>query len=100
MVNINFGIPKTSTLKQVRENVSHMRTEVNANDNANSIKALELRELIECKNGGPNIFKTLLRWCVVGPMYSQNKSESISCNKIKINYVVTWLPLNHYFTKS
>ena len=75
LVNINFGIPETSTLKQVRENFSHMTTEVNANDNADSIKALELRELIESKNGGPYIFKTLLRWCVVGPMHTQNKSE-------------------------
>ena len=52
-----------------------MRTELNANDNANSIKALESRELIESKNGRPYIFKTLLRLCVVGPMYTQNKSE-------------------------
>ena len=33
-------------------------------------------------------------------MYSQNKSEKLSCNKITVKSVVVGLPSNHYFTQS
>ena len=33
-------------------------------------------------------------------LYSQNKSENLSCNKIMVKSVVTGLPSNHYFTQS
>ena len=32
-------------------------------------------------------------------MYSQNKSEKLSCNKIMVKSVITGLPLNHYFVQ-
>ena len=55
-----------------------IKAEVNANDNievtlfigANCDKALEPCELIASKNGAPYAFRTLLGWCIVGPMYS------------------------------
>ena len=51
--------------------------EVNANDNTvvtlvigvNCAKVLEGRELIASKNRGSYAFRTLLRWCIVEPMY-------------------------------
>ena len=85
-----------------------IKAEVNANDNieatlligANCVEPLEPRELIASKNGGPYVFRKLLGWCIVGPMYSQNKSEKLSCNKIMVKSVVTGLPSNHCFTQS
>ena len=82
--------------------------EVNVNDNieltlligANCVKALEPHELIASRNGGPHALRTLLGWCIIGPMYSQNKSEKLSCNKIMVKSVVTGLPSNHYLTQS
>ena len=52
-----------------------IKAEVNANDSievtlligAHCVKALEPRELIANKNGGPYAFRTLLRWCIVEP---------------------------------
>ena len=49
-----------------------IKGEINASDNTEltlliSVKALEPRELIASKNGGPYAFRTLLRWCIVGP---------------------------------
>ena len=88
--------------------LNKIKTIINANDNievtfligANCVKDLEPRELIASKNGGPYAFKTLLEWCIVGPVYSQNKSEIISCNRIMVKSVVPGLPLNPYFTQS
>ena len=67
---------------------------------ANCVKALEPYELTASKKGRPYAFRTLLGWYIVGPMYSQNKSENLSCNKIMVKSVVTGLPSNHYFTQS
>ena len=33
-------------------------------------------------------------------MYSQNKSEKLSCNKIMVKSMVTGLSSNHYFMQS
>ena len=49
-----------------------IKGEINASDNTEltlliSVKALEPRELIASKNGGPYAFRTLLGWCIVGP---------------------------------
>ena len=63
-----------------------IKAEVNTNESvevtlltgANCVKALEHCELNASKNGGPYAFRTLLGWCIVGPMYSQNKSEKLS----------------------
>ena len=78
------------------------KVEVNADDNieavaANYVKSLAPSELIANKNGSPYAFKTLLEWCIVGSMYSQNKSEKLSFNRIMVKFVVTWLLSNHYF---
>ena len=60
---------------------------------ANCVRALEPRKVISSKNGGPYAFKTLLGWCIVGPMESQNKSTSACCNKIMIAQMVRVIPL-------
>ena len=99
---------KVATIDKIQRwgYLDKIKAEVNASDNievtlligANCVKALEPYELYASKNGGPYAFRTLLGWCIVGPMYSQNKSEKLSCNKIMVISMVTGLPSNHYFT--
>ena len=56
--------------------LNKIKAEVNVNDNkevtlrigASCVKALERRELIVSENRDPYAFKTLLGWCIVGPM--------------------------------
>ena len=49
---------------------------------ANCVRALEPRKLISSQNGDPYAFKTLLGWCVVGPMINQIKAGKFGCNRI------------------
>ena len=100
---------KVATIDKIKRwgYMDKIKAEVNANDNkevtlliaANCVKALGQRELIASKNGGPYAFRTILGWCIVGPMYSQNKSEKLSCAKIMVKSMVTGFPLNLYFTQ-
>ena len=41
---------------------------------ANCVRALEPSEVISSQNGGPYVFKTLLGWCLVGPMIKKKTS--------------------------
>jgi len=52
---------------------------------ANCVRTLELRKVIASKNGDPYDFKTLLGWCIVGPMESQNKLTTVCCNRIMVS---------------
>ena len=65
---------------------------------ANCVCALEPREIISSQHGGPYAFKTLLGWCVVGPMSNQNKVEKFGCNRIMVTSVDTMKAKNHFFT--
>ena len=68
---------KVATIDKIKRwgYLDKIKAEVNANNNievtsligANCVKALEPRELIASKNGGPYTFRTLLGWCIVGP---------------------------------
>ena len=69
--------------------------EIDLINGVNCAKASETREFIASKNENPYAFKTLLEWCIVGPMYSQNKSEKSSCRRIALKSEVKELPLNH-----
>ena len=40
---------------------------------ANCVRALEPSEVISSQNGGPYVFKTLLGWCLVGPMIKKKQ---------------------------
>ena len=80
--------------------ISNAIIEVTLVIGTNCVKALEPHELIVIKNGGPYALKTLLGWCIVGPMYSGNKSEKLSCNRIMVKSVVVGLSSNDYFTES
>ena len=69
-----------------------IKAEVNADDNIEVTllidRALVPRELTASENGGPYAFRALLRWCIVGPMYSQNRGQDFLgittlCNLIR-----------------
>ena len=48
---------------------------------ANCTRALELIKVIPIRNDGPHAVKTVLDWCIVGPISYRNQSEGkISCN--------------------
>ena len=64
---------------------------------ANCVRALEPRKVISSKHGGPYAFKTLLGWCVVGPMSKQNKPDKFGCNRIMVTSADTMKPGSHYF---
>ena len=49
---------------------------------ANCVRSLEPREVISSQNGSPYALKTLLGWCVVGPMINQTKEDKFDCNRI------------------
>ena len=53
---------------------------------------------LSSQHGGPYAFKTLLGWCVVGPMSNQNKVEKFGCNRIMVTSVDTMKAKNHFFT--
>lgn len=47
---------------------------------SNCAKALEVHELIA--------LKTLLGWYIVGPMYNQNRTEKLACDRTMVKSVV------------
>ena len=65
---------------------------------ANCVCALEPREVISSQNRGPYAFKTLLGWCVVGPMINQTKEGKSGCSRIMFTLADTVKPGGHYFT--
>ena len=65
---------------------------------ANCVRALEPREVISSQNGGPYAFKTLLGWCIVGPMINQTKAGKFGCNRIMLPSADKVKPGCHYFT--
>ena len=65
---------------------------------ANCVCALESREVISSQNGGPYAFKTLLGWCVVGPMINQTKASKFDCNRMMLASSDIVKPGRYYFT--
>ena len=43
------------------------------------------------------MFKTLLDWCIVGPMINQTKADKFGCNRIMLASADTVKPGRHYF---
>ena len=64
---------------------------------ANSVRALEPREVISSQNGGHYAFKTLLGWCIVEPRINQTKAGNFGCNRVMLASVDTVKPGRHYF---
>ena len=50
----------------------------------NCSKALEPREVIPSKNGGPYVFQILLEQCIVGPVWAGGNDASVACNRVAV----------------
>ena len=48
---------------------------------ANCARALEPIKVIPSRNDGPYAMKTILGWCIVGPISYWNQSEGKICNR-------------------
>ena len=52
---------------------------------ANCAEALEPKEVISSRESGPYAVKTILGWCVVGPISCSSKNEDkVSCNHVSV----------------
>ena len=51
---------------------------------ANCMKALEPMKIIPSKEDGPYAYKTLLGWCIVGPIINTETERSISCHRVAV----------------
>ena len=56
-------------------------------------KALEPKEVIPSKNDGLYAFRTLLAWCIVGPVGASRNNISLVCNRIVVQDPITKLSL-------
>ena len=48
---------------------------------ANCIEALQTLEVIPSQQDGPYAYRTILGWCVIGPIVDE-KPDAVSCNQI------------------
>ena len=65
---------------------------------ANCARALEPIKVIPSRNDGPYVMKTILRWCIVGPISYRNQSEGkISCNRTAVMEAGSNKVSRHYF---
>ena len=101
----NREIATIEKLKKLKY-LDKLRPVMNVNDNkevsllfgANCVRALEPREVISTQNGGLYAFKTLLGWCVVGPMINQTKAGKFGFIRIMLTLADTVKPGSYYFT--
>ena len=63
----------------------------------NCSKALEPREVIPSKNGGPYAFRTLLGRCIVGPVGASGNGVSVACNRVAVQDLTSKAMVSHYF---
>ena len=51
----------------------------------NCAEALEPKEVTSSRESGPYVVKTILGWCVVGPIFCRSKNvDKISCNCVLV----------------
>ena len=86
--------PEEVATKQKLKNWSHLQSilhqfpdkdevKVELLIGANCLKALEPIEVIKSKDDGPYAYKTMLGWCVVGPI-SGHKRMDVKCSRIAV----------------
>ena len=64
---------------------------------ANCMKALEPMKIIPSKEDGPYAYKTLLGWCIVGPIINTETERSISCHRVAVKDVTSSRLAPHHF---
>ena len=63
---------------------------------ANCVEALQPLEVIPSQQEGPYAYKTILGWCVVGPIVNE-KQDAVSCNRIAIFQAGNGSIAKHHF---
>ena len=66
---------------------------------ANYAETLEPWKVINSENCGPCVFKTVLGWCVVGPVKSTQKKGEFCCNRTAAMEAGTNEIAKHHFEK-
>ena len=65
---------------------------------ANCTRVLEPVQGIASKDGGPFAMKTVLRWCIVGPIACINsRNGSLTCNRMAVREAGSNKIVDHYF---
>ena len=64
---------------------------------ANCIKALEPMKIILSKEDGPYAWKTLLGWCIVGPIINTETDRIISCHQVVVKETISSRLAPHHF---
>ena len=66
---------------------------------ANCLEVLEPVKVRNSKNGGPFTFKTVLGWCIVGPVKSSQVKRKFCCNRTAVMEAGTNEIAKHHFQK-
>ena len=66
---------------------------------ANCSEALEPVKVINSENGGPYAFKTVLGWCIVGPVKNSQEKRKFCCNRTAVMEAGTIEIAKHHFEK-
>ena len=65
---------------------------------ANCSKALEPNKIIPSQGGGPYAFRTILGWCIVGPVdKSMTNGSNVSCNLVSVYNIGLNETAKHHF---
>ena len=56
---------------------------------ANCMKALEPMKIIPSKEDGPYAYKTLLGWCILGPVMNTEAERNISCHRVAVKDIIS-----------
>ena len=79
-------IKKWKYLQEISEEISQNDdVKVELLIDANCPRTLEPVQVIASRDGGPYAMKTVLRWCIVGPIAQINsRNGSLTCNRIAV----------------
>ena len=99
----NIAIPekiaKREYLDEILREISQSSdVEIGLLIGANCSKALEPNKIIPSRNGGPYAFRTILGWCVVGPVQKEVDLErNLSCHRVSVIEIGSNKIANHHF---
>ena len=90
---------KWQPLKRVAEQVPTYMTNVKIGllIRTNCPKAIEPKDFVASKNGGPFAVLTFAGWTIVGPLCMSNNDHSVDCNRIIVQEAGLDRPSEHHF---
>ena len=91
------SLAKWDYLKFLNNHLSTEGLELELLIGADCPKALEPRDVVPSRNGGPYAFKTALGWCVVGPIRDTETATRKLCNRIAVRDIGESDIAKHHF---